>query len=65
MAGMKTINTFSMEKIILSKEDLISIEGGAPTKSTDAAYDIAWGITWCVRELWDAAVATFVDGCKS
>lgn len=49
----------------LNRKELLMIDGGVPQKNTPFAYDLFWGIGWSAREIWDAAVATFVDGCRS
>ena len=54
-----------MKLQILAKNELLCINGGVPDKHTTFAYDLFWGIAWGAREIWDSAVATFVDGCRS
>jgi len=63
--GMKIIKFIIMKLQILAKNELLCINGGVPDKHTTFAYDLFWGIAWGAREIWDSAVATFVDGCRS
>jgi hypothetical protein len=37
----------------LNNEELMFINGGAPSKKTSFAYDLAYAISWGIRELCD------------
>ena len=44
---------------ILTKEELIHIDGGEPTQETSGAYDIVWGLSWLAREIRDGVMYVF------